>query len=194
LRPVKGALSGSTRDFRGAPGHEQNVQVNATLAGRVVSMRGADEAALRFESVYRDYYGSIHAYARRRLPERADDVVAETFLVAWRRLEHLPKEPLPWLYGIARRVLADLRRGARRQRALAERIASEPADELSELPDRELADALAALSERERELLLLVYWEDLAPAQAARVVGCSRAAAVTRLWRARARLRERLER
>lgn len=168
--------------------------MNATLAGRIVSIREADDDALRFESVYRDHYGSIHAYARRRLPERADDVVAETFLVAWRRLEHLPREPLPWLYGIARRVLADLRRGARRQDALAERIAREPANELAEIPDRELAAALAGLPERDRELLLLVYWEDLDAAQAARVVCCSRAAAATRLWRARARLRGRLGR
>ena len=167
--------------------------MNATLAGRVLPMQEADEDARRFESVYRDHYGSVHAYARRRLPERADDVVAETFLVAWRRLEHLPREPLPWLYGIARRVLSDLRRGAHRQDAVAERIAREPANELAEIPDRELASALATLSERDRELLLLVYWEDLEPAQAARVVGCSRAAAATRLWRARARLKERLE-
>jgi RNA polymerase sigma-70 factor, ECF subfamily len=194
LRRVKRGLSESERDFRVAVGHEENVQVNATLAGRVLPIREADDEARRFESVYRDYYGSLHAYARRRLPERADDVVAETFLVAWRRLEHLPGDPLPWLYGIARRVLADLRRGVRRQDALAERIAREPANELAEIPDRELASALAALPERDRELLLLVYWEDLDPAQAARVVGCSRAAAATRLWRARARLKARLER
>lgn len=170
--------------------------MNATLAKRVALMRVADEDgdARRFECIYRDYYGLIHAYARRRLPERADDLVAETFLVAWRRLEHLPRDPLPWLYGIARRVLADLRRGARRQDALAARIAREPAIELAEIPDREVAAALAALPERDREVLLLVYWEDLDPAQAARVVGCSRAAAATRLWRARARLKERLER
>ena len=170
--------------------------MNATLASPVIEALDADDDARRFEAVYRTHYASVCAYARRRLPERADDVVAETFLVAWRRLDQLPGDGLPWLYGVARRVISDFRRGARRQIALAERIAGfpEPSDALPELPDDRLAAALAALSEKERELLLLVYWEDLEPARAASAMGCSRAAAVTRLWRAHRRLRAELER
>jgi RNA polymerase sigma-70 factor (ECF subfamily) len=100
-----------------------------------------------------------------------DDVVAETFLVAWRRLEAVPSDPLPWLYGVARRVAADHRRAARRQDRLSDRLASEwgEADPpLLELPDPELHKALGALSERDRELLLLVHWDDLEPEHRAR--------------------------
>jgi RNA polymerase sigma-70 factor, ECF subfamily len=172
------------------------VQVNATLASPLADVQAVGDDARRFESLYRTHYAAIHAYARRRLVERADDVAAETFLVAWRRLDDVPGDPLPWLYGVARRVISDLRRGARRQAALVERVAAvAPADLATpQLADRELASALAALSERDRELLLLVYWEDLEPSRAARALGCSRAAAATRLWRARRRLQANLER
>src|SRR3974390_45179 len=80
-----------------------------------------DAPALRFSALYRDSYGAIHAYAARRAGfEAADEITAETFLVAWRRFDALPAEPLPWLYGVARNVL--LRHHseqARRQRAWA---------------------------------------------------------------------------
>ncbi|HEX6652604.1 MAG TPA: sigma factor, partial [Thermoleophilaceae bacterium] len=69
----------------------------------------------RFERMFRDSYPLVRAYAlRRAAPEGAQDVVAETFLVAWRRLEDVPEDPLPWLYGAARRVLANQRRSAAR--------------------------------------------------------------------------------
>lgn len=170
--------------------------MNATLASPLADVQAVGDDAQRFESVYRTHYGAIHAYARRRLPERADDVAAETFLVAWRRLDDVPDDPLPWLYGVAWRVTSDLRRGERRQAALAERVAAVtvPNPATLELADRELASALAALSEGDRELLLLAYWEDLEPARAAKALGCSRAAAATRLWRARRRLHAALER
>jgi RNA polymerase sigma-70 factor (ECF subfamily) len=149
----------------------------------------------RFEAIYREHAGAVAAYARRRLPDRADDVLAETFLVTWRRLDHVPDDALPWLYGVARRVIADLRRGSRRQEAVAERLAGLPEEtsKACEL-DSELFAALAAIPERDRELLLLVYWEDLEPRRAALALACSRATVATRLWRAHRRLRAALER
>ncbi len=149
-----------------------------------------------FETIYRSNYRALHTYAERRLPERADDVVAETLLVAWRRLGDVPEDSLPWLYGVARRVIADFRRSARRQAAVAVRIGGVRRDEASVvgLADSELALALATLSEGDRELLLLIHWEDLELARVARALGCSRAAAATRLWRARRRLRTALAR
>jgi RNA polymerase sigma-70 factor (ECF subfamily) len=149
----------------------------------------------RFEAIYREHAGAVTAYARRRLPGRADDVVAETFLVAWRRFDDVPADALPWLYGVARRVVADLRRSSRRQSAVTDRLAVEPRGEAHVVPDvdPELLAALGRIPERDRELLLLVYWEDLEPRRAARALGCSRATVATRLWRAHRRLKTELE-
>ena len=78
----------------------------------------------RFEALYQEQVGAVAAYALRRASrETSEDVVAETFLVAWRRLEDVPFEkPLPWLYGVARRTLANQRRAAVRRDALGTRL------------------------------------------------------------------------
>jgi RNA polymerase sigma-70 factor (ECF subfamily) len=146
--------------------------------------------------LYERHAAAIHAYALRRSdPELADEVTARVFLIAWRRREKVPDEPLPWLYGVARRVLSEERRGARRRHRLSERLwgaTTEHSHELT-LPDRSLAEALERLSQSDREALLLCYWEDLEPAQMAQVMGCSRAAIAVRLHRARHRLRRALD-
>lgn len=127
-----------------------------------------------FEHLYATHAPAVKAYALRRGREAsADDVVAEVFVVCWRRFDELPADALPWLLGVALRVLATQRRGEHRRAALGERIAanSPTTESLREaLCDRTLADALAALREGDRELLLLIAWEGLSPAQAARVV------------------------
>ena len=156
--------------------------------------------------LYERHAPAVHRYALRRSdPDTAEEVTAQVFLVAWRRREQLPAEPLPWLYGVARRVLADQRRGASRRLRLRDRLEGETvgaatgdgagvgADAVLELPDRDLASALNELSPPDREALLLRYWEELEPAQIGRVMGCSRAAAVVRLHRARGRLRRALD-
>jgi RNA polymerase sigma factor (sigma-70 family) len=149
----------------------------------------------RFERLFRESYPLVRAYAlRRAAPDAAQDVVAETFLVAWRRLEEVPDDPLPWLYGTARRVLANQRRSASRGAALEQRIAhASPAAEWGD-PGEAIADAellrlaLERVSERGREALMLVGWEGLDGARAARAAGCSKAAFAVRLHRARAQL------
>src|SRR5918999_2368171 len=152
--------------------------------------------AERFERIYDAHYAAVLAYALRRAPRaEADDVVAETFTVAWRRLADVPDEPRPWLYEVARRVLANRRRGDARRAALIERLRLAPAiadDGSAELGA--LANAFAALPEHEREALALVSWEGLPTGDAARAAGCSDVAMRVRLHRARRRLKRALER
>jgi RNA polymerase sigma factor (sigma-70 family) len=149
--------------------------------------------AERFEALFRAHYPAVRAYALRRAPDDvAQDVAAEAFLVAWRRLDDVPADALPWLYGVTRRVLANERRSAGRRAALAERAAEtavpagDPGDRLG---DAQLVRAaLAQLSDRHRETLMLVAWEGLSGSRAARAAGCSAATFAVRLHRGRARL------
>lgn len=155
---------------------------------------GADTE--RFERLFRAHHRAVVAYVRRRAPaESVDDVVGETFLVAWRRLDRVPAEERPWLFGVARNVLATQRRGARRRQALRLRLSSTGVEPPASLPHRDsrLAAALAALSEKDREALTLIAWEGLTPHEAATALRESPAAFRVRLHRARRRLRSRLE-
>jgi RNA polymerase sigma factor (sigma-70 family) len=145
--------------------------------------------------MFRANYPLVRAYAlRRAAPDAAQDVVADTFLVAWRRLEEVPDDALPWLYGVARRVLANQRRSAGRSEALEQRIADAPTARESHDPGERMADAelmrlaMGRLSHRSREALMLVAWDGLSGAGAARAAGCSKPAFAVRLHRARARL------
>ena len=156
----------------------------------------------RFRHVYADHFDRVLGYALRRVarPEDAADVVAETFLVAWRRLGDVPEEPRTrlWLYAVARRVLANQRRGDRRRTALGERLGAELAtcvpDHAVAVADRlRYADALERLPERDREVMLLHLWEGLEPCEIAEVLGISAMASRTRLTRSRARLRRILD-
>jgi RNA polymerase sigma-70 factor (ECF subfamily) len=160
------------------------------------------DADRRFERCFRDHYAAVLAFAIRRLPDRAtaEDAVAETFAVAWRRRGLIPEEPLPWLYGIALRVAANQRRSGERRRRLGERLeheassrsaAAEPADALHRRDA--FARAFERLSEPEREVLRLVAWDGLDTREAASVLGCSAAAFRVRLHRARGRLAKHLE-
>lgn len=147
----------------------------------------------RLEQVFDAHEGQVRAYATRRLQSSADveDVVSETFAIAWRRLDVLPDESLPWLYATARRVIANHHRGSRRRAALAQ-AAADVARTRADGDKTEILEALATLSEPDREALLLVAWEGLSHARAARVLGCSTAAFAARHRRARLRLAKRL--
>lgn len=159
-----------------------------------------DLAEQRFARLYRDNARRILGYALRRCldPEDAADVVAETFLAAWRRLSEVPlgEEGRLWLYGTARLVVANQCRGERRRNRLNEHLRAELSRqvpvETTEDPKGALVEALTTLEEPDRELLMLVGWEELTPAQAAQVLGVSPLAARSRLHRARRRLRARL--
>lgn len=145
------------------------------------------ERSERFEAIYRRHVDAVHAYARRRAPASlAEEVVAETFLVCWRRLDRVPAEELPWLYGVARRTLANLRRAERRRQAGERPL--RPEEAAPAVVDERLRDALAELGARDRELLALVAWEGLSLAEAAVALGCSHVACRVRFHRAKRRL------
>jgi RNA polymerase sigma-70 factor (ECF subfamily) len=147
----------------------------------------------QFERIYQDCYAAVQRYTARRVPAAAvQDVVADTFLTAWRRYPELSGEPLPWLLGIARRTAANQRRGGARREALRERLRGEQhtSDEPPGLgdDDPQLEAALATLSERDREALTLVAWDGLEHRVAASVMGCSTGAFTVRVHRARRKL------
>jgi RNA polymerase sigma-70 factor, ECF subfamily len=143
----------------------------------------------RFELLYRKYADRVHAYARRRSDAvTADEVVAEVFLVAWRRLDRVPTRALPWLLAVARRVLANQRRSTRRAIALRDRLGAGLAVPDEGTNDDGVRSALRSLSERDREVLLLVAWEGLSQSEVAEVLAIARPAVATRLHRARRRL------
>lgn len=155
-----------------------------------------------FEALYEQHASAVKGYAMRRTdPARADDVVAEVFLVAWRRLEDVPAEARPWLFGVARRVLANERRRIARQGAAFHRLEPGPGPgpgedpaEVAALSDRPLREALANLSETDRDALLLTAWEGLSHRDAARALGVREATFSVRLHRAKRRLGRALER
>jgi RNA polymerase sigma-70 factor (ECF subfamily) len=148
----------------------------------------------RYEALFRAHYGAVVRYAVRRVgQDAAGEIVAETFLVAWRRLDEVPANALPWLYATARRLVANEVRRRSRQLRLGRRIAStlptvaaDHSDVLNE--SLRVRAALDALRERDREVLRLAAWEQLPVADAARVLGCSESAYKVRLHRARRRL------
>ncbi|HEX4344268.1 MAG TPA: RNA polymerase sigma factor [Solirubrobacteraceae bacterium] len=165
-------------------------------------LRDQDE----FERMFRTHHDAVRAYALRRTAvDDANDIVAETFLVAWRRFDEAPRDfLLAWLFGVARRVLANQRRASNRRDTLVDRlgtvvtaspaacdVAAAYADHVGAASasfDGALAEALARLTADDRELLLLVAWEGLRTDEAARALGCRPATCRMRLHRARRRL------
>jgi RNA polymerase sigma-70 factor, ECF subfamily len=153
----------------------------------------------RFERIYREHFRAVLRFAAMRIdPERAKDVAAETFLVAWRRLDDVPDEPRAWLLGVARKVIAGQFRTQTRRDALVARLGGGGYEGTPD-PARAFADrdeALAAfetLGERDREVLRLVAWDGLGAAEAAEALGVTRLAFTVRLHRARRRLERALE-
>ncbi len=151
-----------------------------------------------FRHLYAEHFSAVLGYALRRVdrPEDAADVAADTFLVVWRRLGHVPvgEETRPWLYGVARRVLANQRRGAGRRATLGQRLRDElrtvvpdSSDEVVQQAD--VTTAMRRLSARDQEVLELHLWEGLEPREIAEVLGLTTVVVRPRLSRARARLR-----
>jgi RNA polymerase sigma factor (sigma-70 family) len=142
----------------------------------------------RLEVLYDEHGEAVLRYALRRADaDTAADVLAETFLVAWRRIDRVPASARPWLLGVARRVLANHRRGERRRLALLARLAAEPAAP-SPAAAVDVPAAIRRLAVRDREALMLVHWDGLTPSEAAKVAGCTPIAFRSRLHRAHRRL------
>jgi len=155
---------------------------------------------ISFRRSWDDFAPSVWAYAARRLPrDEADDIVAETFLVAWRRRTDRPRRnEKAWLLSIAHNIIGTRYRSQERHHQLIARLASQPCSRAPDDTDfkdtisQTLVNALRDLPERELEALLLVGWDDLTPRDAATVAGCSRQALRMRLHRARRRLKRTL--
>jgi RNA polymerase sigma-70 factor (ECF subfamily) len=153
----------------------------------------------RFERLYEQHFDRVAAYLLARVDrDAAADALAGTFEVAWRRIADVPEHELPWLLGVARRVLANARRSRARQAALVERMSSAAApltggDDEDAAVTAGLAAAIAQLTASQQEALLLIAWDGLSEREAALALGCSRAAFASRLHRARARVRDAID-
>jgi RNA polymerase sigma factor (sigma-70 family) len=162
-------------------------------------MRPTSDPEADFRDLYAAHFDAVLGFALRRAdrPEDAADVTAETFVVAWRRLRHVPADDgtRPWLYGVARRVLANHRRGDGRRAALGARLRSEVELAVRDISDdvvhrADVTAAMQRLSARDEEVLQLHLWEGLAPREIAEVLGLPGTVVRPRLSRAKARLRE----
>ena len=156
-------------------------------------MRSNDERRTRFEALVGEVHDPLTRYLRRRAPAAdADDVMGDVLLTLWRRLDAVPSDAaLPWCYGVARRALANHRRGQRRRLQLVERLEVRPVavlDPAGAFDHPELAVALVALTEAERELVELWAWEGLEPRQIATVLDTTANAVSLRLTRIKKKL------
>ncbi len=164
-----------------------------------------DDAArsARFEQLARDVWAPLHAYVARRAPHsEVDDIVSETLTTLWRRLDDVPVDAtLPWSFAVARRTLANQRRGDRRRAGLFDRqVHRTRAADLANMAVPEFVDddpqltwALAQLPTDDAELVRLWAWEQLEPREIAVVLGISANTASARLSRLRRRLHELLD-
>ena len=153
----------------------------------------------RFVALYQRHYRAVYSYCRRRTTaDRAEDAVAETFLVAWRRIAEMPDDErtLAWLYGVAYRVLGQQWRTGSRQRrlirkldGLGEGVVSTPDDHvLIREEQSQVREAASVLKATELEILRLALWEELPQADIAVALGLNIDAVRQRLSRAKKRL------
>ncbi len=155
-------------------------------------------ADARFTALYERHYDQVLAYCARRVGGNdADEAAADVFAIAWRRIEELEAETArPWLFGVARGVIANRWRSQRRLKRLLDRAASAPGPP-PDLPDEQIVRraeteavlaAVRRLGRRDREVLMLAGWEELSGPEIAQVLGITVAAAEQRLHRAKKRL------
>lgn len=158
---------------------------------------GPDDS--EFRALWDRNFGPVSSYVRRRVHphgDRADDLVAEVFMVAWRRFDAVPQPPkdLPWLYGVARKVVASHFRSVQSRLRLVERSADDlrRGSDTSTSIDPRIERALEQLSEVDRELFRLICWEGLGQKEAGLVVGLTAKAVERRLQRARLKVRHQI--
>src|ERR671910_312825 len=154
----------ATRQIRAEPDTTEVMGSSTRAQPRRPEGTSGDRAA-RFAVVFRSHYAAVWRFAARRAaPDTVDDIVADTFLAAWRRFDELPADPLPWLLNAAGKCLANHRRSAARAESLKQRLASEPAgaqpDPSAYGDERQaLLHAFDQLSDGEREVLMLADWD-----------------------------------
>ena len=146
------------------------------------------------------HHAALYAFTRRRISDQAaiEDVLADTFLVAWRRRAEIPDPALPWLYGVCLRTIWTHRRSARRRARLWGRLSSQPQATGRDPADLHahrsaIAWAFAQLSDADREILRLIAWDGLSTEDAAKVLGVAPGTFRVRLHRARRALQKHLD-
>ncbi|MFI6392536.1 RNA polymerase sigma factor [Nonomuraea sp. NPDC050540] len=158
-----------------------------------------DDPEERFTNLYDRHYRNVLGYALLRAePAMAEDLTSETFLIAWRRLDDLPDQPLPWLLGVMRNLLRNQRVRRLRSDELIARLTGLSSFVEGDVAERvtgrqEALAVLASLSEQDVEAVVLANWYGLTPAQAAQAAGCSPRTYNVRLHRARRRLADALK-
>ncbi|WP_375429931.1 RNA polymerase sigma factor [uncultured Friedmanniella sp.] len=158
------------------------------------------DAASRIEQLTASVGPDVLAYLARRVSpiDDAADLYVDVLMITWRKYRSVPSDERAaraWMLGVARRCLANHRRSATRRHVLADRLRAE-LPRMVDTPDPDLTDRaeqlLDRLSTADRELVTLIYWEQLTSAEAAQVLRISPGAARKRLERVRATLRAEL--
>ena len=155
----------------------------------------------KFRKLYDDHHRSVLAYFLRRVDRStARDCTEEVFLVGWRKLSQVPEGAgaRPWLFGVARRVLLNQQRAARRRLRVIGKLASQPkavapasdSELLRHESQNEVMAAFTDLAFNDQEILRLAYWEELPHSTIGQILGCSTGAVDVRLHRAIKRLRK----
>ena len=154
---------------------------------------------VRFAEIYEEFFRRIYGYClRRTTPDRVDDVVAETFLVAWRRINDVPAgaEALPWLYAVAYKVLGNQWRSQKRRQRLDDKLLQVGIAPVVSTEDhfvtgeetRQVLQALSKLKRTDREILRLAMWEEMSQPDISYILGISKGAVKQRLYQARKNL------
>jgi RNA polymerase sigma factor (sigma-70 family) len=184
LQPESGGAGGARRPRAAQAVRPDQLPRTAVVAGSVT-----DDS--RFEEVYVATRDDLLRYFLRRVQEPADaaDLLADVFVVAWRHREQPHDDPRLWLFGVARKVLAAHRRGKRTQTALADRLREQVVEQYEpSLDDLHVCELLGHLSGSDRELIELVIYDQLTPAEIAALLGKSPGTIRVRIHRARQRL------
>jgi RNA polymerase sigma-70 factor (ECF subfamily) len=176
--------------------HLVRAHIDSDFCVQVLSLAGRNS---RFREVHDRFYKDVYAYCRRRTDAGAvEDAVADTFLTAWRKSDEIPPgdQALPWLYGVAYRVITHQWRSRFRRGRLTQKVASLASISTS-LPEeiviaghehRQLLTALGALRPAEQEILRLAVWEELSHANIAVALGISVGAVRQRFYAAKKKL------
>jgi RNA polymerase sigma factor (sigma-70 family) len=150
------------------------------------------ERELAFIALYKDSYPRIYQFVLRRVDEAelAEELAADVFRVAWQKWDEQAGLEIPWLFSVARNLIGNAYRGRDRQKALQSKLMATAAGPFTNQDgSTPVEDALAALREKDRDILQLAYWDGLGMAEISQVLQCTPASAKVRLHRARAAFR-----
>lgn len=153
------------------------------------------ERELAFIALHRDNYPRVYSYIQRRIndPELAQELAADVFRVVWQKLPAAESVDIAWLLTTARNLVGNAYRARDRQQALQEKLRFVITTTSGGGDDNvAVQEAMAAVREKDRDILQLAYWDGLSMAEIARVLQCSESAAKVRLHRARTAFKRRL--